>query len=38
MPAVREPGSRATHDGVIAIVAARGLALARDLMDAEPLP
>lgn len=38
LPALREPGSRATHDGVAANVAAQGLALARDLMDAEPLP
>ncbi len=38
LPAMREPGSRATHDGVTANVAAQGLALARDLMDAEPLP
>jgi hypothetical protein len=38
LPAMREPGSRATHDSATANVAAHGLALARDLMDAEPLP
>ena len=38
LPAVREPGSRATHDSVSGRVAAQGIALARDLMEAEPLP
>lgn len=38
LPAVREPGSRASHDGVAALAAAQAATLARDLMDAEPLP
>ena len=38
LPAVREPGSRASRDDVAGRVAAQGVTLARDLMDAEPLP
>lgn len=38
LPAVREPGARATHDAVSGRVAAQGVALARALMEAEPLP
>jgi hypothetical protein len=38
LPAVREPGSRALPDGVSALVATQAASLARDLMDAEPLP
>ena len=38
LPVMREPGSRAAHDTVSGRVAAQGVALARELMEAEPLP
>ena len=38
LPAVREPGSRASRDGAGVLAATQAATLARELMDAEPLP